>query len=132
MPAFPGEGVGTSIVVGQRIADGIVGDGLAVIGGQTILPAIGSITVTVSLLSRAEGSQSEGIGLLFQNIAPAVVGIGIALIGVFVVLTKAIRLQINAMKFILRLDDSRPIQQFTLPPSVQSPLQCKNSHLSAL
>ena len=74
-------------------------------------------------LHGAEGSQSEGIGLLFQNIAPAVVGIGTALVGVFVVLTKAIQLQINAMKFILRLDDSRPIQQFTLPPSVQSPLQ---------
>ena len=83
-------------------------------------------------LHGAEGSQSEGVGLLFKNIAPAVVGIGIALVGIFVVLTKAIRLQINAMKFILRLDDSRPIQQFTLPPSVQSPLQCKNSHLSAL
>ena len=65
----------------------VIGNGLAVIGGQTILPAIGSITVTVSLLRRAEGSRSEGIGLLFQNIAPAVVGIGIALVGVFVVFT---------------------------------------------
>ena len=35
----------------------------------------------------SEGSQSEGIGLLFQNIAPAVVGIGIALIGVSIVFT---------------------------------------------
>ena len=132
MPAFPGEGVGRTVVVGQRVSYTVIGNGLAVIGGQTVLPAIGGVAVSVSLLSRAEGSQSEGIGLLFQNIAPAVVGIGIALIGVFVILTKAIRLQINAMKFILRLDDSRPIQQFTLPPSVQSPLQCKNSHLSAL
>ena len=50
LPAFPGEGVGTSIVVGQRIADGIVGDGLAVIGGQTVLPAIGGGAVGVGAL----------------------------------------------------------------------------------
>ena len=38
-------------------------------------------------LSRAEGSQSEGIGLLFKNVSSAVIRIGIALVGVFVVLT---------------------------------------------
>ena len=40
LPAFPGEGVGRTVVVGQRIADGIVGDGLAVIGGQTVFSAL--------------------------------------------------------------------------------------------
>ena len=50
MPAFPGEGVGRTVVVGQRIADGIVGDGLAVIGGQTVLPAIGGGAVGVGTL----------------------------------------------------------------------------------
>ena len=64
-----------------------MGNGLAVIGGQTVPPAIGGVAVGMGALHGAEGSQSEGIGLLFQNIAPAVVGIGIALIGVFVVLT---------------------------------------------
>ena len=50
MPAFPGEGVGRTVIVGQRIADGIVGDGLAVIGGQTVLPAIGSVAVGMGTL----------------------------------------------------------------------------------
>ena len=50
LPAFPGEGVGRTVVVGQRIADGIVGDGLAVIGGQTVLPAIGGGAVGVGTL----------------------------------------------------------------------------------
>ena len=40
LPAFPGEGVGRTVVVCQRIADGIVGDGATVIGGQTVLPAL--------------------------------------------------------------------------------------------
>ena len=40
LPAFPGEGVGRTVIVGQRIADGIVGDGLAVIGGQTVFSAL--------------------------------------------------------------------------------------------
>ena len=46
LPAFPGEGVGRTVIVGQRIADGIVGDGATVIGGQTILPAIGGVAVS--------------------------------------------------------------------------------------
>ena len=50
LPAFPGEGVGRTVVVGQRIADGIVGDGLAVIGGQTVLPAIGGGAVGMGAL----------------------------------------------------------------------------------
>ena len=50
LPAFPGEGVGRTVVVGQRIADGIVGDGLAVIGGQTVLPAIGGVAVGMGTL----------------------------------------------------------------------------------
>ena len=46
LPAFPGEGVGTSIVVGQRVSYTVIGNGLAVIGGQTILPAIGGVAVS--------------------------------------------------------------------------------------
>ena len=50
MPAFPGEGVGRTVIVGQRIADGIVGDGATVIRGQTVLPAIGGVAVGMGTL----------------------------------------------------------------------------------
>ena len=50
MPAFPGEGVGRTVIVGQRIADGIVGDGATVIRGQTVLPAIGGVAVGMGAL----------------------------------------------------------------------------------
>ena len=36
--------------VGQRIADGIVGDGATVIRGQTVLPAIGGVAVGMGAL----------------------------------------------------------------------------------
>ena len=50
LPAFPGEGVGRTVIVGQRIADGIVGDGATVIRGQTVLPAIGGVAVGMGAL----------------------------------------------------------------------------------
>ena len=50
LTTFPSEGIRCAIVIGQRIADGIVGDGLAVIRGQTVLPAIGGVAVGMGAL----------------------------------------------------------------------------------
>ena len=50
LPAFPGEGVGRTVVVGQRVSYTVIGNGLAVIGGQTILPAIGGGAVGMGAL----------------------------------------------------------------------------------
>ena len=40
LPAFPGEGVGRTVVVGQRVSYTVIGNGLAVIGGQTVFSAL--------------------------------------------------------------------------------------------
>ena len=50
LTTFPSEGIRCAIVIGQRIADGIVGDGATVIRGQTVLPAIGGVAVGMGAL----------------------------------------------------------------------------------
>ena len=50
LPAFPGEGVGRTVVVGQRVSYTVIGNGLAVIGDQTVLPAIGGVAVGMGAL----------------------------------------------------------------------------------
>ena len=60
---LPGEGVAT---VGQRVTDGIVGDGLAVIGGQQVLP--GAVTVGIG--------DGLTVYVFAEDITSGIVGIG--------------------------------------------------------
>ena len=69
---FPGVGPGA---VGERIADGIIGDGGAVVLGQLILPG-GIVGVSDGLQHGANGAGGVGVALLVEDIAATVVFIG--------------------------------------------------------
>ena len=67
-PVFPAKGPPFTVIVAGGVANGVIGDGFSVIGGQKILPLRVSIGVGVSGLSIGRS----------QNIAHRIVGIGIA------------------------------------------------------
>ena len=67
-PVFPAKGPPFTVIVAGGVADGVIGDGFSVVGGQKILPLRISIGVGVSGLSIGRS----------QNIANRIVGIGIA------------------------------------------------------
>ena len=69
---FPGVGPGA---VGERIANGIAGDGGTVVLGQLILPG-GIVGVSDGLLYSANSASGVGIALLVEDIAATVVFIG--------------------------------------------------------
>ncbi len=72
--AFPREGVPA---VGSWVAYGVVGYGLAVIGGQEVFPARRVIGVIYRRGRRAErGRCRVGVGLFIEYISARVVGVG--------------------------------------------------------
>ena len=62
-------------IVGERITDGIVGNGFPVIRGQLVLPGAGAIRIRDRLLQGSERTRSIRIPLFLQNIPAAVVHI---------------------------------------------------------
>ena len=66
----PGKGVPPAIVVAQRIAAAVVGNGLSVIGGQQVSPLAVAIGIAVAGCAVALG----------KDVAPQVVGIGVGLL----------------------------------------------------
>ena len=74
--AFPGEGVPA---VGSGVAYGVVGYGLAVIGGQEVFPARRVIGVIYRRRGRAGICRRRvGVGLFIEYVPARVVGVGYA------------------------------------------------------
>ena len=65
LPAHPGVG---GAVVGEHVADAVVGDGLAVVLGQQIGPAAVTIGVGLGLQNLAQGAGCIGVPLYRQNV----------------------------------------------------------------
>ena len=83
---LPVPGQGLSPVAGG-IPHGVVGDGLAVIAGQLVLPRAGRIDVRDRGSGRARvRGRGVGVDLLLGNVPPGIVGIGHRLVGEAIVL----------------------------------------------
>ena len=83
---LPVPGQGLSPVAGG-IPHGVVGDGLAVIAGQLVLPCAGRIDVRDRLRGRARvRGRGVGVDLLLGNVPPGIVGVCHRLVGEPVVL----------------------------------------------
>ena len=72
LPALPG--VGGTVVAGH-IADAVVGDGLAVVLGQQIIPAAVAVGVGLGLQNVAQGTGCIGVPLYRQNVPGLAVGV---------------------------------------------------------
>ena len=72
-PRLPGIG---PAVVAQGIANGVVGNGLSVKGGQLVLPVGIAVGVGRDLASGEAVGGGVGIASLAEDIAPLVVGVG--------------------------------------------------------
>ncbi len=78
MPAVcPGHG---HAAIAQRIADGIIGDALAVVGGQQVPPHRVGIAVGYGFGSRPQRAGGVGVFLPGGDVATTVVGVGDALV----------------------------------------------------
>ena len=75
LPAHPGVG---GAVVGEHVADAVVGDGLAVVLGQQIGPAAVTIGVGLGLQNLAQGAGCIGVPLDRQNVPGLAVGVDAA------------------------------------------------------
>ena len=65
LPAHPGVG---GAVVGEHVADAVVGDGLAVVLGQQIIPAAVAVGVGLGLQNIAQGAGCIGVPLDRQDV----------------------------------------------------------------
>ena len=72
LPAHPGV---AGAVVGEHVADAVVGDGLAVVLGQQIGPAAVAIGVCLGLQNVAQGTGCIGVPLYRQNVPGLAVGV---------------------------------------------------------
>ena len=72
LPAHPGVG---GAVVGEHVADAVVGDGLAVVLGQQIGPAAVAVGVGLVLQNIAQGAGRIGVTLYRQNVPGLAVGV---------------------------------------------------------
>ena len=72
LPAHPGVG---GAVVGEHVADAVVGDGLAVVLGQQIRPAAVAIGVGFGLQNLAQGTGCIGVPLDRQDVPGLAVGV---------------------------------------------------------
>ena len=72
LPAHPGVG---GAVVGEHVADAVVGDGLAVVLGQQIGPAAVAIGVCLGLQNVAQGAGCIGVPLYRQNVPGLAIGV---------------------------------------------------------
>ena len=89
LPAHPGVG---GAVVGEHVADAVVGDGLAVVLGQQIRPAAVAVGVGLGLQNIAQGAGCIGVPLYRQNVPGLAVGVdeggvlGLAVVAYFLFL----------------------------------------------
>ena len=72
LPAHPGVG---GAVVGEHVADAVVGDGLAVVLGQQIRPAAVAVGVGFGLQNLAQGTGCIGVPLDRQDVPGLAVGV---------------------------------------------------------
>ena len=72
LPAHPGV---AGAVVGEHVADAVVGDGLAVVLGQQVRPAAVAIGVCLGLQNLAQGAGCIGVTLYRQNVPGLAVGV---------------------------------------------------------
>ena len=72
LPAHPGVG---GAVVGEHVADAVVGDGLAVVLGQQVRPAAVAVGVCLGLQNLAQGTGCIGVPLDRQNVPGLAVGV---------------------------------------------------------
>ena len=103
LPAHPGVG---GAVVGEHVADAVVGDGLAVVLGQQIGPAAVAVGVGFGLQNIAQGTGCIGVPLYRQNVPGLAVGVdeggvlGLAVVVYFLFLWCLICLGISLSYFI--------------------------------
>ena len=72
LPAHPGVG---GAVVGEHVADAVVGDGLAVVLGQQVRPAAVAVGIGLGLQNVAQGTGCIGVPLYRQNVPSLTVGV---------------------------------------------------------
>ena len=72
LPAHPGV---AGAVVGEHVADAVVGDGLAVVLGQQVRPAAVAVGVGFGLQNLAQGTGCIGVPLYRQNVPGLAVGV---------------------------------------------------------
>ena len=72
LPAHPGV---AGAVVGEHVADAVVGDGLAVVLGQQISPAAVAVGVGLGLQNLAQGTGCIGVPLYRQNVPGLAIGV---------------------------------------------------------
>ena len=102
LPALPG--VGGTVVAGH-IADAVVGDGLAVVLGQQIIPAAVAVGVGLGLQNLAQGAGCIGVALDRQDVPGLAVGVdeggvlGLAVVAYFLFLWCLICLGISLSYF---------------------------------
>ena len=72
LPAHPGV---AGAVIGEHVADAVVGDGLAVVLGQQIGPAAVAVGVGLSLQNLAQGAGCIGVPLDRQDVSGLAVGV---------------------------------------------------------
>ena len=78
-------GVGPS-AVGEHIADGVAGDGDAVIAGEQVAPGIGGVAIGHRILDSTQGASGVGILTAGEDVAGVVVGPGVGEVSCLVVL----------------------------------------------
>ena len=103
LPAHPAVG---GAVVGEHVADAVVGDGLAVVLGQQVRPAAVAVGVGFGLQNLAQGTGCIGVPLYRQNVPSLTVGVdeggvlGLAVVAYFLFLWCLICLGISLSYFI--------------------------------
>ena len=102
----PREGVARPIVVRQRVADRIVGEGNAVIRGELVAPVCIGIAVGVGALEACRGGsyacRSQGVDPLREDIRRVVVGVNVGLSRDAVVLAEELT---NATRFSVPIEN---------------------------
>ena len=89
LPAHPGIG---GAVVGEHVADAVVGNGLAVVLGQQVCPAAVAVGVGLVLQNFAQGTGCIGVPLDRQDVPGLAVGVdeggvlGLAVVAYFLFL----------------------------------------------
>ena len=102
LPAHPGV---AGAVVGEHVADAVVGDGLAVVLGQQIGPAAVAVGVGLGLQNIAQGAGCIGVPLYRQNVPSLAIGVdeggvlGLAVVAYFLFLWCLICLGISLSYF---------------------------------
>jgi len=72
LPAHPGV---AGAVIGEHVADAVVGDGLAVVLGQQVRPAAVAVGIGLGLQNVAQGTGCIGVALDRQNVPGLAVGV---------------------------------------------------------